>query len=239
MSKKKFNRFAYKLRAGLASWIEPKNQRSFDKWEMSLREWLIYHQKEIHFDQVSWMGVKLQKNPFDTWIYHELLWTLKPDVLIEIGSFKGGSTLYFAHLMDIIGKGRVISVDISREHFEVSHNRISIVTGNSYSAETLTEVEALLQDEQVVMVLHDGNHEKEHVLKDLEAYEKFVTVGSYLIVEDGIVDIMGADFGWYEQGGPVAAVEAFLEKCQNFVIDEACERYLLTYNPKGYLKRIP
>ena len=226
-----------KLRANLARWIQPDNQRVVDKYELSLREWLIYHQKEIIFSQVSWMGVNTQRHVLDNWIYQEILYEVQPDIVVEIGSFRGGSTLYLAHLMDIIGKGSVLSVDIDRRHFQVSHNRIITLTGDSQSSHVIAQVAELTKNKST-LIIHDGNHEKEHVFKDLMAYAEFVTIGSYLIVEDGIVDIMGVDFEWYHQGGPVAATEAFLAQNKNFEVDEKRERYLLTYNPKGYLKRI-
>ena len=82
------------------------------KFSMSLREWLIYHQKEIVFHQVTWMGKKILKNPLDAWIYQEIIYEVQPDVIVEIGSSHGGSTKYFADLLDILGKGMVVSIRV-------------------------------------------------------------------------------------------------------------------------------
>jgi len=208
------------------------------RFNMTLKEWTLYHQKNIVFDKVSSMGAKALKNPFDMWIYQEIIYEVKPDIIIEIGSYEGGSTLYFAHLLDILKKGNVISVEINRSRYKAKHERIIEVTGDSSSPEVLKKVAELCKD-KTVLVIHDGDHRKKQVLKDLNNYSEFVSVGSYLIVEDGNVDLFkpGDGLGWMEPG-PLAATDQFLRENLNFKPDRERERYILTYNPKGFLKRI-
>ena len=208
------------------------------KFRMRLRQWLIYHQGNIVFDKCYWMGVHTLKNPLDAWIYQEIIYDVQPDVIIEIGSLEGGSTLYFAHLLDILTKGMVISIDIHRTRFSVKHNRIVVVTGDSSSQEVISQVSELCKGKSVLIV-HDGDHHKEQVLKDLQNYSKFVSVNSYFIVEDGIIDLFkpGDGIGSYGEG-PLAAVEEFLKENPEFVVDTGRERYILTYNPGGFLKRV-
>ncbi len=207
-------------------------------YEMSLKDWLVYHQQQIVFFQCSWMGVKALKNPMDAWIYQELIHEVQPDIFVEIGSAHGGSTLYFAHLFDHLGKGTVVSIDLSRENFEARHPRIVTLTGDSSSREVLDRVANLCAGKRT-MVLHDGDHTKDAVLRELRTYSPFVSVGSYFIVEDGIVDLFEADEGMgFEGEGPMRAVEEFLRENSNFQVDDRCERYLLTYNPMGFLKRV-
>jgi cephalosporin hydroxylase len=184
------------------------------------------------------MGVSAFKNPLDSWIYQEIIYETKPDTLIEIGSAKGGSTLYFAHLLDLVGKGQVISIDIDRSAFQVSHPRIVQVTGDSSSPAIVKRVKELCRGKSV-LVIHDGEHTKEQVLKDLHAYAELVNVGSYFIVEDGIVDLFRPrdGLGWFREG-PMPAIEQFVRENPKFVIDPQRERYLLTYNPCGYLRRV-
>jgi len=218
--------------------LRPMREDYRKRLDMNLRDWLKYHQKEIVFDKCHWMGVKTLKNPLDTWIYQEIIYEVQPDVIVEIGSAYGGSTVYFSNLLDLIGKGTVISVDIKRKQFNVRHPRIVEVTGDSSADGVVAEVSQLCQG-KTVLVMHDGDHRKRQVLKDLENYSKLVTVNSYLIVEDGIVDLFkpGDDMGqWYE--GPLLAVEEFLIANTDFVVDTDRERYILTYNPKGFLKRV-
>jgi cephalosporin hydroxylase len=208
------------------------------KFKMRLNQWLLNHQKNIVFDKCHWMGVKAFKNPFDSWIYQEIIYGVKPDIIVEIGSAHGGSTLYLANLLDIIGKGQVISIDIDRTNYNVKHDRIIEVTGDSSAPETFEKVSRLCQG-KATLIFHDGEHSKEHVLKDLNAYSRLVSKGSYFIVEDGIVDLFkpGDGIGTYVEG-PLAAVEIFMENNPDFIVDAERERYILTYNPKGFLKRV-
>lgn len=206
--------------------------------ELTLKDWLLYHQHRIVFGRCNWMGVTALKNPLDAWIYQELLHEVQPDVLVEIGSAHGGSTAYFAHLMDLIGKGTIVSIDITRETFNVRHPRIVLLTGDCSSPAVLDRVAGLCAG-KTTMVLHDGDHTKPAVLRDLRAYAPFVSVGSYLLVEDGIVDLFEPDEGFgFQEEGPMRAVEEFLRENPDFEVDDRCERYLMTYNPMGFLRRI-
>lgn len=214
-------------------------RKGYEKlFTMTLADWLIYHQKNIHFNKCRWMGVRALKNPLDAWIYQEIIYDVKPDVIIEIGSNEGGSTLYLAHLLDLIGKGIVISIDTDRTNYKISHKRIVAITGNSSSPETLTRVAEVCQEKHT-LVIHDGEHSKNQVLQDLYDYSRFVTLNSYFIVEDGITDLFqpGNVLGDFDDG-PLTAVEEFLKENTHFTIDSEREHYILTYNPRGYLKRI-
>ncbi len=218
---------------------KPLRREAYDRrYRMTLRNWLLYHQKEIVFDQMTWMGTKIWKNPFDIWIYQEIIHEVKPDVIVEIGSRFGGSTKFFANMLDIADHGTVISIDPHRAEYELEHPRVMALTGSSSDPHILAHVEALCQNKSV-LVIQDGDHSKRQVLEDLENYSKFVTLHSYFIVEDGIVDLFHHDDGLgFEAQGPLAAVEAFLADNPAFVVDGDRERYLLTYNPNGYLKRV-
>jgi len=218
---------------------KPLRRKSYhEKYKMSLRDWLIYHQKEIVIKQVTWMGTPIFKNVLDAWIYQEIIYEIQPDVIVEIGSGYGGSTKYFAHLLDIIDKGKVISIDKDRSIYHAEHKRITTLTGSSSDAEIIAKV-AEACDNKTVLLIQDGDHSRQQVSEDLENYSKFISLNSYFIVEDGIVDLFhyGDSLG-FEEDGPLAAVEEFLEHHPEFEIDSVRERYLLTYNPKGFLKRI-
>ncbi len=206
--------------------------------QMTLRDWLLRHQQDIIFNKCSWMGVPTVKNPLDAWVYQEIIFEVKPDVIVEIGSFKGGSTIYFAHLLDLLGKGEVVSVDVDRTHYEAQHDRIVTVTGDSSSDEVVNEVAGRCEG-KTVLVVHDGDHAREQVAKDLATYSKFVSPNSYFIVEDGIVDLFESDesLGLHTDG-PLVAVDDFLRDNPDFAADRERERYILTYNPRGFLRRV-
>ncbi|MBN2706061.1 MAG: class I SAM-dependent methyltransferase [Deltaproteobacteria bacterium] len=206
----------------------------------SLASWLEYHQREVVFDQVHWMGIPTLKNVLDLWIYQEIIFTQRPELIIEMGSFKGGSTLYLAQLLEIIGNGRIISADLHHSQFQAKHRLITTLTGSTQAP----EVAARLRQEATagsVLIIHDADHRQATVLADLKLYADLVSKGSYFIVEDGVVDIFGENslLGSTMGGpGPLPAIREFLEQDKRFVIDRSRERYLLTYNPCGYLKKI-
>lgn len=208
------------------------------RYRRTLRQWLLYHQSDVVFEGSTWMGVRAWKNPLDAWIYQEILYEVRPDVVVEIGSAVGGAALYLSHLLELIGNGIVVSVDIDRSLFVAKHERLLTVTGPSSAPETVEQVAELCRGKKV-LVIHDANHSKKQVLEDLRAYAPLVSVGSYLIVEDGIVDVFRpyeALGVFYE--GPLAATEEFLQSTKDFEVDVARERYLLTYNPRGFLRRV-
>ena len=142
------------------------------------------------------------------------------------------------NLLDILGSGTVISIDIDRSDYHVEHDRNRPFTGNSSDPAIIAEIGKLC-DGKKTLVIHDGDHRKGQVLEDLRNYAPFVSLNSYFIVEDGIVDLFhyGDGLGFAEDG-PLAATEEFLRDNPNFIVDTDRERYILTYNPKGYLKKI-
>jgi cephalosporin hydroxylase len=203
---------------------------------MNLYDYLIYHQKDIVFSKASWNGVRALKNPLDAWVYQEIIFHVEPDIIVEIGSYVGGSTSFFASLLDVRGKGRVLSVDIDDSMFELKHPRVVRILGDSRSTAIVEQVHTFCKGQRTLIV-HDGDHRCDAVLADLRNYADLVSLDSYFIVEDGIVDLFeGDEFGW-DGPGPLYAVEQFLAERSDFEVDESAERYILTYNPKGFLRR--
>jgi cephalosporin hydroxylase len=218
--------------------IESKYAR---RLQQSLSDWVLYHQEKIHFKKMRWMGVKTLKNPLDCWIYQEILCDVRPDVVVELGSLAGGSTLFFCHMLDLLGNGMVVSVDIDRARYQVQHPRLTDITGDCSDMAVVSRVKALCRDKSVLIV-HDADHTKAAVLRDLQLYADLVSVGSYFIVEDGIVDLFDASVSkrlrWDRGAGPLAAIREFLKHDTRFAIDNERERYIITWNPCGFLKRV-
>jgi O-methyltransferase len=207
--------------------------------DLPLREYYELLQEQI-MHATHWMGVPMRKNPLDAWVYQEIVHAVRPDVLVEIGSYVGGSTLFFAHLMDVLGHGEVISVEVRRDRYRVEHPRISEVTGDSLDPEVVAEVARRCEGHRA-MVVHDGDHSRATVLADLRAYAGLVPVGSYVVVEDGTVDQFPVGSPLHPKKfaeGPLLAVEDFLREDDRFEIDRSMERYLVTWNPSGYLRRV-
>lgn len=208
--------------------IEAFNDLFYRKWD---------HGRGLSTIQNSWLGYEVLKCPLDLWMYQELIVRERPDFVIELGTRFGGSALFLATVFDLIGAGMVISVDLdytvaSRRPL---HRRIVYVTGSSVDGSVVENVAELVGQNSRNMVMLDSDHSRDHVLEELRTYERFVRPGGYLIVED--TNINGhptyPEFG----PGPWEAVEAFLAERDDFEVDPACERFLLTMNPRGYLRR--
>jgi cephalosporin hydroxylase len=132
----------------------------------------------------------------------------KPDFVIETGTARGGSALFLAHICDVLGKGRVITIDIKENPNRPRHERITYLHGSSTSKEVLSEVKGLVGDGSALVIL-DSDHSKDHVIAELRAYSRFVNDGGYLIVED--TNVNGHPVLPEYGPGPMEAVEAFLE----------------------------
>ena len=185
--------------------------------------------------QTRYFGVWTVKNPLDSWVYQEIIYETKPDVIVEIGNFNGGSTLFLAHLCDLLGKGRVIGIDLSHENIKRSikmHPRINFIEGDA--CQILADVKKLISRNERVLVIDDSSHTYENTLNVLRLYSKLIKPGDYFIVEDSILH-HGLDFG--PSPGPYEAVETFINENNDFEIDRSREHFYITFNPKGYLRR--
>lgn len=197
---------------------------------------LYYGNEKRTWGDTRWLGTPVLKCPLDLWIYQEILHEVRPDVLIECGTASGGSTLYFASLMDLLGKGRVISIDISPYEKRPKHDRITYLEGSSTAPETLAKVKEGIAPTDTVMVVLDSDHSKAHVLKELRLYSPLVSTNSYLAVEDSNQN--GHPVSHDSGPGPMEAIQEFLAESKNFQVDASREKFYLTFNPSGYLKRI-
>ena len=184
----------------------------------------------------TWLGVHIKKCPFDTWMYQEILFTVKPDLIIECGTFRGGSAYFLATLCDLMQKGRIVTIDIEEFSGRPFHNRIKYITGSTLDEVVIRQVEDEMKDCKTVLVILDDDHTKDHVLKELNLYSKYVTAGSYLLVEDSNINghPVNPEFG----PGPYEAIEDFLKTNKEFEIDKSKEKFYMTFNPNGYLKKI-
>jgi cephalosporin hydroxylase len=203
----------------------------------------------------SWMGRPVIQLPEDMIRIQEVIYSVKPDVVIETGIAHGGSLIYYASLLKAMGKGRVLGVDIeirphNRRAIEAHemYGLIDMIEGSSVDPEIVSLVEEKVDGSKHGLVLLDSNHTKAHVLAELRAYAKFVGVGSYMIACDGIMkDIIGAprtNPRWATDN-PQAAVEEFLRERDDFVLEEPhfpfnegeiTER--VTYWPNAFLRKV-
>ncbi|MGH2498863.1 MAG: CmcI family methyltransferase [Candidatus Limnocylindria bacterium] len=193
---------------------------------------LSYHSGALQ--QTYWLGVPIQKSPLDCWVYQELITELRPDLIVETGTDLGGSALFLASICDLLGSGRVVTIDV-RDVSAVEHPRIVRLHGDSTSPPILDAVRGYADSARTVMVVLDAEHSADHVARELRAYREIVTVGSYLVVED--TNVNGHPVLPDHGPGPYEAVEAFLREDPRFSADRSREKFLLTYFPGGFLRR--
>jgi len=202
----------------------------------------IHYEKNRLWENTTWMGVPMWKLPNDAMIIQELIWKIKPDLIIETGTGRGGSALFYASILYCIGStfSKVLTIDTdSIDQSYIPDNlfdKIMFYRGQSIDPDIISAVKEQVRISRRIMVLLDSWHSEEYVLQEIDVYSKFVTLDSYLIVEDTHVN--DNPVPWDYGNGPMGAVNTFLEKNNNFEIDKNCEKLVMTFNPNGYLKRI-
>jgi cephalosporin hydroxylase len=184
----------------------------------------------------QWLGVRAYKNPLDLWVYQELVFAVKPQLIVETGTAWGGSALFLATICDAAGTGHVLTIDTVARPDRPEHDRIRYVEGSSTAPEILELVARGADGNAPVMVFLDSDHSRDHVLAELRAYADFVTPGSYLVVEDTNLNGNPVEPGF--GAGPMEAVREFLAERSDFAVDAEQEKFFLTFNPSGYLRRI-
>ena len=196
---------------------------------------LYYHSSKQTWQNTQFLGVHVWKNPMDLWLYQEMIHDFRPDVIVEAGTKYGGSAYYFARLFDLVGSGEVITIDTEPQPNLPEHPRITYLTGSSTDPAIAESVDDLVGDGKPLIVL-DSSHRRDHVLDELRLWSPRVPVGGHIVVEDTHADghPVTTRFG----RGPWDAVEQFLAADDAFVVDESMQKFFLTFNPRGYLKRV-
>lgn len=205
--------------------------------------------KEMYSYNFSWMGRPIIQYPQDMIAMQELIWEIKPDLIVETGIAHGGSLIYYASIMELIGKGEVLGIDIDiRDHNKKEieahpmFKRIKMIQGSAIEQRTVDQVKKHVEGKKTVMVCLDSNHTHDHVLEELKLYADFTTVGSYCVVFDTIVEDLpkgSYDRPWDVGNNPKTAVFEFLKTNKNFEIDKHIDnKLLISVAPDGYLKRV-
>lgn len=214
-------------------------------------EWTRQSLERMYVYNFTWMGRPIIQAPQDVVGLQEIIWSVKPDLIIETGIAHGGSIIFSASMLELLGgNGKVVGIDIDiRPHnrAEIENHpmfkRIELIQGSSIDKGIAAQVSEIAAGYERVMVVLDSNHTHEHVLEELELYSPLVSMGSYLVVFDTFVEDMPpgffADRPWDVGDNPKTAVFEFLEKNKNFEIDNVIENKLLvTSAPSGFLKRV-
>tara|TARA_B100000768_G_scaffold181288_1_gene203657 strand:- start:1017 stop:1763 length:747 start_codon:yes stop_codon:yes gene_type:complete len=213
---------------------------------------LIYDLDAYDYNYLwTWMGVPIIQLPADIMATQEVIWKSKPDIIIETGVARGGSLIFMASILEVIGNGKVIGVDIdirkhNRESIEAHpmSKRIDLIEGGSVDKNTLAEVRSHIKKDSKVMVVLDSDHSRDHVLNECRAYGSMVTPGCYLVVADtlvGHVEQKDAPTNrsklWFKGNDPLSATNDYLGENDRFEVDDEINgKLVLSSSPGGYLK---
>lgn len=213
--------------------------------------WMTEVSRDRYSYHFTWMGRPIIQFPQDIVAMQEIVWAVRPDLVIETGVARGGSVVYYASLLELIGgEGLVVGIDVDiRPHNRAaieSHpmsRRIRLIEGSSVDPAIAAEAAALAERARTVLVALDSNHTHEHVLRELELYAPLVSKGSYLVVFDTVIEEMPEDFypdrPWGRGNNAKTAVTAFLGENDAFEIDETFDQKLqITVARGGYLRRV-
>jgi cephalosporin hydroxylase len=213
------------------------------------QEWFVESVKHRYSYNFRWLGLPIIQYPADIIAAQELIWRLRPRAIVETGVARGGSLIFYASMLQLLGEdGLVVGVeiDLSPENRQLieSHplkNRVRIVDGSSVAPDSVARVCAHIGDREPVLVVLDSNHTHEHVLNELRCYSGLVRKGSYIVVFDTVVEFLAVDAvgerPWRKGNSPLSAVRSFLAENDRFEIDQSFDdRLLLSVCPEGFLR---
>ena len=207
----------------------------------------VKHEYSYHF---SWLGRPIIQYPQDLIALQEIIWLTKPDLIIETGIARGGSIIFSASILEMIGKGQVLGIDIDiREHNKQKiknhklFKRISMLEGSSIDKKIVKQVHQFAKGKKNILLLLDSLHTHKHVLKELNLYSNLIRKNNYIIVYDTVINDMPKNSfknrPWNKKNNPKIAVKEFLSKNNKFIIDKEIEnKLLITSCPDGFLKRV-
>jgi cephalosporin hydroxylase len=219
------------------------------------RQWLSRAQEKQYSYHFDWLGLPIIQYPQDIVAMQEIVWSVKPDLIVETGIARGGSVVFYASMLELLaicghGDGSVLAVDIDiRPHNRQSiaehplARRIDMIEGSSIAADTIAQVKEKAEGKERILVCLDSNHTHDHVLEELRAYASLASVGSYVVVFDTLVEDLSAvaigDRSWGKGNNPKTAVWAFLEENDCFEIDRSIhDKLQISVAPDGFLKRV-
>jgi cephalosporin hydroxylase len=217
------------------------------------RKWIKASEKYEYSYHFTWLGLPIIQYPQDIIATQEIIWKVKPDLIIETGIARGGSLIFSASILELIGHGEVMGIDIDiRNHNRRAiknnpmYKKISMIQGSSISEEVVKKVYEFSKGKKRILVFLDSNHSHDHVLKEMKFYSPLIRKGGYMVVFDTVIEDISKpkskgirDRSWGKGNNPKTAVKEFLKTNDRFEIDKEIEnKLLITVAPSGYLKCI-
>lgn len=219
-------------------------RRWFSQDEIVEQFYKVYYKEDRL--RTTFLGIASLQYPTDNWMMQEIISEVSPDFIVETGTNAGGTALFYATILEKInGKGRILTVDVGAHdprvlNLPVWKEHVEFIRGSSVSSEVFEKINSKVRGHKVLVTL-DSLHTKDHVLRELQLYSQLVSLDSYLVVQD--TQLMGhpiplSVYSHEGKEGPFEAVQEFLANNDQFVIDHSRERFLLTANPSGFLRRV-
>ncbi len=233
---------------GLSKYILRRKNKDTKKLQKIALKWTqTAWENKIDYE-VNLLGVPIIQNPYDMIAMQELIFNEKPDVIVETGIAHGGSIIYYASLLELLGHGKVIGIDVDIR----AHNRklldkhpmikrVTMIEGSSIDPQVISRVKKMIQPGQKVLVLLDSDHRRPHVLAEMNLYQDIATKGSYIVVFDTFMPYLArlkgasADF---KKNSAMDAVKLFMKGNKSFLIDTTYNKFYVTSCPQGFLKKI-
>lgn len=228
--------------------LEMGKDKEFRK--MSL-DWILKSNEHKYGFNFTWMGRPVIQFPNDMFIIQQLIWQIKPDLIIETGIAHGGSIIFSASMLELVGgDGQVVGIDVDiRTHNRIEieehpmFKRIEMIEGSSTDEEVINQVYKIADNKKSIMVFLDSNHSHKHVLGEMNVYGKLVNVGSYMVVFDTCIELFPkgycSDRPWDVGDNPMTAIDAFMKNNNTFIRDELLNsKAIITAAPDGYLRKV-
>ena len=204
-----------------------------------------FHHRVMY--EPTWLGIPIIQYPNDIVMMQELIWKVRPDVIVETGVAHGGSAVLYASILELLGKGKVIGVDIEiRKHNRLAINshplsrRIELVEGSSTAPEMIDEIRSRIPTMGEVLVVLDSNHSYEHVISEMELYKEFISPGGYMLVMDGVQQMLSdtpSGKAEWKHDNPLRAIQDFMIRHPDWEVDSYYTRTQISSNPNGFLRR--
>ena len=204
-----------------------------------------FHNKVMY--EPTWLGIPIIQYPNDIVMMQELIWKVRPDVVVETGVAHGGGAVLYASILELLGKGKVIGVDIEiRKHNRLAINshplsrRIELVEGSSTAPEMIDEIRSRIPTMGEVLVVLDSNHSYEHVVSEMELYKEFISPGGYMLVMDGVQQMLSdtpTGKAEWKHDNPLRAIQDFMIRHPDWEVDSYYTRTQISSNPNGFLRR--
>lgn len=238
----------YKNLASLRKYVKYKKRKEIKALRKVSLEWLKIAAKNRLTYEIDWLGVPVIQTPEELVLMQELIFEIQPDYIIESGIAHGGGLIFYASILELLNKGKVVGIDIDiRDHnkkvlkLHPLFKRIKLIEDSSVSKKVIQQLKKIIPATAKVIVCLDSDHSKAHVFKELMLYQQFIKKGGYLVVFDTFSSLMakkGIADKKYINNGPLEAIKDFLKINKNFIIDRKFNKLFISYSQDGYLKRI-